>query len=482
MKNRILFRLTLYFVTSFVIFAIVIGIVFSTLFSRHNLNEHMADLERRAVNAAYNLSGLLFGCPECETGLCTCSGSFLHIIEIISMSRAWVVDSNLNTIACGSIEHNIFPEHVCADLPDWAISIAVRAINEERLISESFGSFFRTTDIAAAMPIFAHNEIHGVVILHHNLTDIGSVTRSGITILLFSMIAAIMASLAVAVSLSSRFTNPLEKMKKTALQISGGDYTVKTGVKQPDEIGELAAAMDEMADRLDLWSKETLKLDKLKNDFIANISHELRTPVTVIRGSLEAICDGVVTDKEKVAEYHNQMLAESIYLERLMSDFLDLARLQNTDFAIDISQVDLKDIVDDVLRSMRRIAEEKQINLAFRYDEEDFRIKGDYGRLRQMLIIVLDNAIKFSAESKTVDIELIKSKTKIEIAIKDEGFSIDPEELQYIFNRFYKARSEQNNDGIGLGLAIAKQIADRHGVKIIVTDNDKKGAEFRFIF
>jgi signal transduction histidine kinase len=101
-------------------------------------------------------------------------------------------------------------------------------------------------------------------------------------------------------------------MKIAALQISVGDYTAKTGVIQKDEIGELASAMDDMSDKLEAAAQEQMKLDKLRRDFIANISHELRTPVTVIRGSLEAICNGVVSDAGKVTEYHNQMLSEAI--------------------------------------------------------------------------------------------------------------------------------------------------------------------------
>ena len=483
MKNKILLRLTLYFVTSFIIFAIIIGLIFSALFSKHNMDVHITELERRAINVADTLSWMLGGCPVCDPYLqCTCSGSYLHFVENISMSEAWVVDLNLRPISCGNSGHDEIAGHICKDLPYWAIPTVSRALNEGRLISESYESFSETPDIIAAIPIIAHDSIHSAVLLHYSISDISDVTRNGIMILLFSMVSAILVSVVVAITLSSRFTKPLEKMKKTALQISGGDYSVKTGVKQEDEIGELAAVMDEMAERLDIWSKQTLKLDKLRKDFIANISHELRTPVTVIRGSLEAICDGVVTDKEKVAEYHTQILAESIYLERLMSDFLDLARLQNTDFAIDITQVDLKDILDDVLWSMRQIAEKKQVDLNYKYQGSGFTINGDYGRLRQMFVIVLDNAIKFSDSGMTVDIEQIKKDTTIEITIKDEGYSITAEELPYIFDRFYKTRCEQNKTGIGLGLAIAKQIADRHGVEIMVTDNQKKGAEFKFIF
>ena len=163
---------------------------------------------------------------------------------------------------------------------------------------------------------------------------------------------AVLISFFIASGLAERFTKPLGKMKTAALRISGGDYSVKTDVLQGDEISELATALDDMAVKLNVASKESAKLEKLRRDFIANISHELRTPVTVIRGSLEALCDGVVSESQMVEDYHRQMLSESIYLERLVSDLLDLARLQNPDFTMEMSEVNLKDIVQDAVRSV----------------------------------------------------------------------------------------------------------------------------------
>lgn len=113
------------------------------------------------------------------------------------------------------------------------------------------------------------------------------------------------------------------------------DYSARTNIKQNDEIGELARTLDILAERLELADAESQKLEKLRRKFIANISHELRTPVTVIRGSLEALRDGVVTEKADVEEFHEQMYKESLFLQRLINDLLDLSRLQNTDFPIE---------------------------------------------------------------------------------------------------------------------------------------------------
>ena len=269
-----------------------------------------------------------------------------------------------------------------------------------------------------------------------------------------------------------------KKMKNSAILLAGGDYSVKTGVHNKDEFGELASAIDILSDRLDLANRESDNLMKLRRDFVANISHELRTPVTVIRGSLEALRDEVVVDPEQVKNYYGQMLSESIFLQRLVDDLLDLSRLQNTGFKMEMHELSLCDVLNDVVRSARNIALEKHIEIQYEQDSSPCVVAGDYGRIRQMLMIILDNAIKFSSEDSIVSISL-KNK---EVSIRDYGVGIPPEDLAYIFERFYKTKSEQNKNGTGLGLSIAKQIAERHNIKVSVNSNQLEGTEFRFQF
>lgn len=482
MKNKIAFRLVSYFAVSFIVFAIIIGVLFSALFSRHNTEIHKAELERRAVSIADTVSEMLNGNMGRGIGMTGGLGAYLRFIEDIAMADVWIIDRDLEliTFGRGHMRHRgITPR----DLPDGAEQTVLDAFDGQASVSGGFSDFLETPTITVATPIITNSgNVIGVVLLHSHVSNINAVTNSGVLILVISIMIAILISVFIAVALSLRFTKPLAKMKKAALLISGGDYSSKTDVKQADEIGELAAVLDNMADRLALSAQESAKLDKLRRDFVANISHELRTPVTVIRGSLEAICDGVVTDAAKITEYNRQMLSESIYLERLVSDLLDLARLQNPDFAIERNDIELKEIVDDVTRSMNRIAEQKDVTLDLISEGKNFTITGDYGRLRQMLVIVLDNAIKFSREKQSIYITIARAETEITLSIRDEGCGISPEDIPHIFERFYKQRSEQNKMGTGLGLAIAKQIADRHNVAVKVASSQDEGTEFLFIF
>lgn len=135
-----------------------------------------------------------------------------------------------------------------------------------------------------------------------------------------------------------------------------GDYTITTGVTSRDEPGALAKDLDTLACRLDEASRESRKLEQLRKDFVSNVSHELRTPVTVLRSSLEALCDGVIQEPRQVAEYHDSMLSETIHLQRMIGDLLELSRLQNPDYVMKFVSLDLTQAMEDALRSANHIA------------------------------------------------------------------------------------------------------------------------------
>ncbi len=483
MKNKIAFRLTLYFSVALVIFSVVIGGVFMMLFKAHTIELQKEEMEKRAITIAETVSNLLddwgYGTGA---GMGMMSGghagymSYLRYIDDIAMSEVWIVDENLELLTGN---HMVSGSFNYGDLPEDAESVVEEVFLGNTAFTEGFSKLMDAPTLTVGTPIVLDGVVVGALLLHSPVEGLNDAVRQGFETLAVSVLIALILSVLLSILLAVSFAGPLKKMKNSTLRLAEGDYSAKTGVSQDDEIGELASAIDILSHRLELAGKESENLMKLRNDFVANISHELRTPVTVIRGSLEALCDGVVEDPEKIRDYHKQMLNESISLQRLVNDLLDLTRLQNLDFKLEFKEINLFDILDDAVRSARHMATIKNIDVQFEFDEDskNISIRGDYGRLRQMMMIILDNAVKFSEENSAVRV-ILKNK---EISIIDNGPGIAQEDLPYIFDRFYKTKSEENMTGTGLGLSIAKQIAERHNIRISAR-SDRSETEFRLEF
>ena len=407
----------------------------------------------------------------------------MRMIEDIAMGEVWIVDAKTGNIVQGRNEKGQSFSYL--KLPPNAEETIKKAISGETTTTENFNDYLNENSITVAVPIKNGQTIEGVVLLHSPVKYMSSALKSGIYTLIFSILAALILASISAVWLSISFTKPLNKIRDTTTELAKGNYEVTTQIKQSDEIGELAKSIDKLALQLDKSSKESERFQKMRQNFIANISHELRTPITVIRGSIEAICDGVISNPEQLKDYNEQILSDSIHLQRLVNDLIDLTKLQNTDFSIDKSTINLFEIINDAVRSMKQISTKKGVKINFSaenaIEEDRYLFVGDYQRIRQMIIIVLDNAIKFSNENQKVDILLKKENKKYELKICDSGRGIDPENIGEIFNRYHKSNTEENKNGMGLGLAIAKEIALRHNIEIFVESEPNIKTIFTFL-
>ena len=407
----------------------------------------------------------------------------MRMIENIAMAEVWIVDAKTGNIVQGRNDKEQSFSYL--KLPPNAEETIKKAIAGETTTTENFNELLNENSITVAVPIKNAETIEGVVLLHSPVKYMSSALKSGIYTLIFSILAALILASISAVWLSISFTKPLNKIRDATIKLAQGNYEVVTNVNQSDEIGELAKSIDKLALQLDKSSKESERFEKMRQNFIANISHELRTPITVIRGSMEAICDGIISEPEQLKEYNEQILSDSIHLQRLVNDLIDLTKLQNTDFSIDKSTINLFEIVNDAVRSMKQISTKKNIKINFIVENnneiESYLFTGDYQRIRQMIIIVLDNAIKFSKENQKINICLRKKDSTYELKIEDNGKGINPENIGEIFKRYHKSNTEENKNGMGLGLAIAKEIALRHNIEISVESEPNVKTVFTFL-
>lgn len=465
MKSRLFWRLLSAFVAVLMFFTIVLGSVYLLLFRQHTITINQTQMEKKAVSIAQTLSAFLtgeMGMPHGMGGY----GAYLRYLDDIAMADVWIVDRDLNLLSYRQSGSTY------SSLPVNAEQVVRRIFEGEVIYSQEFSGFFDTPSLTVGAPITqAGGQVIGAVLLHSPVSGIDHAVRQGLSALVAGAAIALLLAGATAAYMTYYFTKPLYRIKATALQLAYGDYTAQTSVTQQDEIGQLAQTIDLLAGRLSLAAQERAALDKLKEDFVANISHELRTPVAVLRGSLEVLKDGTIADPLEVADYYDQMLSESRYLERLVNDLLDLSRLQDPRFKLDMQELNLCDVLTDAARAIRQLLPPKQLTLDLDYPEEECMILGDYGRIRQLLLILLDNAVKFCDYNSVLTLRLSKSGSNYRLSVINNGQTIPQQELPYIFDRFRKTNSSYNKSGTGLGLSIAKQIADRHKAMIQVSSD-----------
>lgn len=350
----------------------------------------------------------------------------------------------------------------------------------EVLTRTFFHPYYGEDMMMVAVPI--QNEdgaANGAVILNAPVQGINSfLTKIYLAIGLIGLLALLL-TLFIVRRLSRGIVQPLRAMEETAASMALGRYDKRVEVASEDEVGQLGASLNTLAQELSCFVARTEQMEKLRRDFVANVSHELRTPLTIIRGYTEALRDGTVTDPEQSARFNKIIVGETERLERLINDLLDLSRLQAQQYAMETEPIPLVEVVDSVVSIMRGKAKEKGIELSQTVDEKVPPILGNGDRLVQLLLILIDNALKYTVSGK-ISVELTHSMQQVILTITDTGAGIPPEDLPLIWERFYKVDKAhtRENHGTGLGLSIAKEIIDRHGAKVTVTSEINAGTTF----
>lgn len=226
---------------------------------------------------------------------------------------------------------------------------------------------------------------------------------------------------------------------------------------------------------------EALRMEQLRRDYVANISHELRTPLTGIRGMVEPLIDGCMDTEEERQESYRIILKETIRLEKLVGDMLDMSRLQDGRIRVELELLELPGILEAAARSMKGIADEAGVDLRVETDGSRLACLGNEDRIMQVLVILIDNALSFTPSGGTVTVFAYDAGSHIAAGVRDTGSGIEPKDLPMIWERFYKAdRSRMRTTGTGLGLSIAKLVTRLMGGDIGVRSEPGKGAEFTF--
>lgn len=224
---------------------------------------------------------------------------------------------------------------------------------------------------------------------------------------------------------------------------------------------------------------EEQRLEQLRREYIANVSHELRTPLTGIRGMVEPLLDGVLETEKEKNDCYQVIYKETLRLEKLIAEMLDLSRLQDGRIRVEIERMELTNVIRRAVLSMKKLSDAASVSVEFDCDKEVFCM-GNEDRIIQTLVILIDNAVSFTPAGGKITITVTDAEY-VYVSVKDTGAGIEPQHLPYIWERFYKAdKSRMHTTGTGLGLAIAKRVVELMGGTISVRSEPGQGAEFTF--
>lgn len=312
------------------------------------------------------------------------------------------------------------------------------------------------------------------VFIHVPVEDITAPTRmmalfSGLIIVL-----VLAASLFMVAYLSGQIIDPVKQLQLAAEEITEGKYDQNVSIEHQDEIGRLTESFNEMANKL----KEA---DALQSDFIANISHDFRSPLTSVKGYVEAMMDGTIPE-DQFPKYMGIVLDETNRLTKMANNVLDLTKMENNQIELKPAPFDINEAVIKLALGFEQRVEEKRIQMEFRFLEEKLPVIADYELIQRVIYNLLDNALKFTSDEGTISVETTVVGKKALISVSDNGCGISEESLPHVFERFHKGDKSRGKDkkGAGLGLAIAHQIIVAHHETITVTSTEGEGTTFSF--
>lgn len=330
-------------------------------------------------------------------------------------------------------------------------------------------------------PIKEENDIVKAIFIIKSTSDFTNGLIGFYIVLIISMTLVLTSIIIPIYIFTKREFKPIEDITDATILMSKGDFSIRVEDNQNNEIGELAKSFNYLADKLEKNDKESKMLDQMRKDYVANVSHELKTPVTSIRAVAEILNDDELKDSIDKKKYYSMILRESIRLEVLIKDMLELSRLQSDNVALEKSYVSASDIINEVIEKFEIMADDLDINFITPKKLDNIpNIYTNRNRIVQILIILLDNAFKFTPENGVVCLEASIKDEYLEISVIDTGIGIDKEDMPFVFDRFYKVDKSRNSNGTGIGLSIAYEIIKHLNENIYVESEVGRGSKFTF--
>lgn len=388
----------------------------------------------------------------------------LKVIDQYLNARIWIVDSAGNVIA---------------DTRGTGMTINVNDY-DDTFLDNTFcrGTYFRGVFaepmLSVIQPIPHNYTIKGYICLHTSLEGVKEESIDYMDMINICYLVFLAFLFLIFLYLYIVTIRPVKALNKAAQEYSKGhfDYPMKVGTH--DEYRDLAVTIQFMAEELQ-------NLEDYQKKFVANISHDFRSPLTSIKGYAEAILDGTIPH-EMQNKYMGIILFESERLTKLTSNLLELNSFETKGMHLEITTFDINSVIKSTAESFEGTCTKKRLTLNLEFSEKELYVEADMGKIQQVLYNLIDNAIKFSHHDSSIRISAEEKGTKVFVGVKDYGIGIPKESVNRIWERFYKTDASRGKDkkGVGLGLSITKEIMTAHNENINVVSTEGVGTEFIF--
>lgn len=388
---------------------------------------------------------------------------------IVDMSST---SANANIIVLDKFD-NI---NVCSKIEDNIVVESKPNISDKdmKLLSSGKPVEYINDHYTYVYPILTNDEIKGYIVMTAPLSTISKqLHRIYLIVWLSALGAIIFASVVLSLVSKKILINPLAEINNAAKRFANGEVNKRVYIKSKDEIGELANSFNIMAESLE-------KVENNRRDFISNVSHELRSPITSIKGFIAGIIDGVIP-KDKEGYYLDIVYSEIKRLTRLINDLLDLSAIESGKLKFNITKVDINELIRICVINREQNIREKQIKLKIDLQDENCYVKADEDRTMQVVTNLLDNAIKYCGSNGAIRVSTYHKGSKVYVQIYNNGPKISDEDIRNIWNRFYKSdKSRTNKVSTGLGLPIVRMILVQQGEEVWVKNEPDIGVTFSF--
>ncbi len=384
--------------------------------------------------------------------------AFLHV-------DIWLVDRNGKVISDSNQE-----SRKGAQITDFDPA----KTGNQRYLTGTYHNMFDYEVLTVAAPITRNYTTKGYILIHMPIQNILSSQYQILNIVYITSLIIFVLSLLILLVFYFIVYRPLRSITEGATKYAAGDYKYRIQTHARDEMGYLAETLNFMSD-------EISKADDYQRQFIANVSHDFRSPLTSIKGYLEAILDGTIPP-ELEEKYLRRLISETERLNKLTRSMLSISSIDQKGF-LSRTNFDINRMIKDVCESFEMACKKKEIVFELTFSEKKQMVYADYAKIQQVLYNLIDNALKFSHENSSIMIRTGIRGSKVFVSVKDTGIGIPKKDLSKIWDRFYKTDQSRGKDkqGTGLGLAIVKSIINAHGENIDVVSTEGAGTEFTFV-